>query len=138
MLPNHLTRWSAAIDSLPARGRDAAGAHRRHRQPNETLMMLARSFTPPTFSKNHIAEKKDMRSSFLAPFRADRDSPTKLLFLDAAELQSSGSLAARCGGAPQSHFSLSRHSFYDYRRLLYLTTLVIGFSLLEGKGKISI
>ncbi len=79
-----------------------------------------------------------MRSSFLAPFRADRDSPTKLLFLDAAELQSSGSLAARCGGAPQSHFSLSRHSFYDYRRLLYLTTLVIGFSLLEGKGKISI
>ena len=35
-------------------------------------MMLARSFTPPTFSKNHIAEKKDMRSSFLAPFRADR------------------------------------------------------------------
>ena len=35
-------------------------------------------------------------------------------------------------------FSLSRHSFYDYRRLLYLTTLVIGFSLLEGKGKISI
>ena len=59
MLPNHLTRWSASIDSLPARGRDAAGAHRRHRQPNETLMMLARSFTPPYFfQKPHRREKR--------------------------------------------------------------------------------
>ena len=65
MLPNSRSlvgqrRWTP----FPRAGGDAAGAHRRHRQPNETLMMLARSFTPPYFSKNHIAEKKDMRSSF--------------------------------------------------------------------------
>ena len=67
-----LTRWSASIDSLPPRGRDAAGAHRRHRQPNETLMMLARSFTPPTFPKTTSQRKKTCDRLFLAQFRADR------------------------------------------------------------------
>ena len=47
-------------------------------------MMLARSFTPPTFSKNHIAEKKDMRSSFLAPFRADRATAVSDIIVRAA------------------------------------------------------
>ena len=75
-----------------------------------------------------------MRSSFLAPFRADRDSPTKLLFLDAAELQSSGSLAARCGGAPQSTLTCPAIAFTITAGCSsrYLTTLVIGFSLLEA------
>ena len=48
-------------------GGDAAGGHRRHRQPNETLVRASRSFTPPALTKNHIAPKHSINGRVITP-----------------------------------------------------------------------